>query len=56
MRLPPENSEGEKVRLNAVNKAMDEMNSGNLINDANSNLLYNRTILDYYYKDWKNGL
>lgn len=35
---------------------MDEMNSGNLINDGNSNLLYHRTILSYYFKDFKGGL
>lgn len=37
-------------------RAMDEMNSGNLINDANSNLLYHRAILCYYFRDFKRGL
>lgn len=46
----------EKQRQSAVLKAMDEMNSGNLINDGNSNLLYHRTILSYYFKDFKGGL
>jgi hypothetical protein len=48
--------ENEKRRQTAVIRAMDEMNSGHLINDANSNLLYHRTILSYYFKDFKGGL
>jgi tetratricopeptide (TPR) repeat protein len=56
IRHQPYSHELEQKRQAAVLRAMDEMNSGNLINDANSNLLYHRAILCYYFRDFKRGL